>query len=149
MPVTFPESGKQTFTVEAIYDEEGPTSGYAISLAAFDANVADQVDNFLLVDTAKGYSSSEARTAIETVLHNYPNADVTTQDEFKGTVAAQIDQMLNLVYVLLFMALVIALFGIANTLALSVFERTREIGLLRAVGMSRKQCASRCAGSRC
>ena len=65
-----------------------------------------------------------------------------TQDEFKGTVAAQIDQMLNLVYVLLFMALVIALFGIANTLALSVFERTREIGLLRAVGMSRAQVRS-------
>ena len=65
-----------------------------------------------------------------------------TQDEFKGSVADQIDQMLNLVYVLLVMALVIALFGIANTLALSVFERTREFGLLRAVGMSRAQVRS-------
>ena len=139
VPVAFAETGKHMFTVAAIYAEEGPTSGYAVSMAAFNANVSDKVDNFLLIDTAKGYSSNQATAAIEKVLHNYPNATVRTQEEFKGMMASQIDQMLNLVYVLLFMALVIALFGIANTLALSVFERTREIGLLRAVGMSRKQ----------
>jgi len=65
-----------------------------------------------------------------------------TRDEFKGSVADEIKQVLNLVYVLLAMALVIALFGIANTLALSVYERTREFGLLRAVGMSRAQVRS-------
>ena len=73
---------------------------------------------------------------------DYPNAELHDRDEFKGSVASQIDKMLNLVYVLLAMALVIALFGIANTLALSVFERTREFGLLRAVGMSRSQVRS-------
>jgi putative ABC transport system permease protein len=137
--MTFADSGEQTFTVRSIYDEQGPTNGYAISLAAFDANVASHVDNYVLIDATKGYSSEQVRHAMETTLDQYPNADVMTRDEYKGTVAAQIDQMLNLVYVLLFMALVIALFGIANTLALSVFERTREIGLLRAVGMSRSQ----------
>ena len=140
--MTFADSGEQTFTVRSIYDEQGPTNGYAISLAAFDANVADHVDNYVLIDAAQGYSSEQVRHAMETTLDQYPNADVMTRDEYKGTVAAQIDQMLNLVYVLLFMALVIALFGIANTLALSVFERTREIGLLRAVGMSRAQIRS-------
>jgi putative ABC transport system permease protein len=137
--VTFAETGDQTFTVEAIYDEQGPSNGYAISLAGFEANVADVVDHYLAVNTAAGVSAAEARAAIETVLDDYPNASVKTQDEFKGAFAQRIDQMLNLVYVLLCLALLIALFGIANTLALSVFERTREIGLLRAVGMSRKQ----------
>jgi putative ABC transport system permease protein len=143
LDVTFADNpAVQPFTVTTIYDEEGPSNGYAISLAAYDANVANPVDNYLAVDNAPGYSTEQVRHAIEKALADYPNADVMTRDEFKGSMASQIDRMLNLIYVLLFMALAIALFGIANTLALSVFERTREIGLLRAVGMSRAQVRS-------
>jgi putative ABC transport system permease protein len=139
VPVVFAETGEQQFRVAGIYEEQGPSSGYVVSLDTFNANVAEHVDNYLAVNNAPGVSTEEARSAIESVLDKYPNASVKTQEEFKGAMANQIDKMLNLVYVLLFMALAIALFGIANTLALSVFERTREIGLLRAVGMSRKQ----------
>jgi putative ABC transport system permease protein len=138
----FPETGDQSFRVVATYGAQQPLGDYAISLQAFDANVTTHVDNAILVSAAPGVSKQQARQAIEHVLQDYPTAKLMTKSEFKGSIANQIDKILNLIYVLLAMALVIALFGIANTLALSVFERTREVGLLRAVGMSRSQVRS-------
>ncbi len=137
--MTFAETGPQPLRVAAIYDTKDPMGPYTLGIAAVDANVAEHVDNHALVTTADGYTTAQARTAITRALHDTPNASLLTRDEFKGDVASQIDKVLNLVDVLLGMALVIALFGIANTLALSVFERTREFGLLRAVGMGRNQ----------
>ena len=138
----FPETGDQSFRVVATYGTRQPLGDYAISQQAFDANVARHVDNDILVSAAPGVSQQQARQAIEHVLKDYPTATLMTKSEFKGSIANQIDKILNLIYVLLAMALVIALFGIANALALSVFERTREVGLLRAVGMSRSQVRS-------
>jgi len=138
----FPETGNQSFRVVATYGTNEPIGDYAISLQAFDANIATHVDNDVVVSAAPGVPKQQARSAIERVLKSYPTAELMTKSEFKGWMASQIDKILDLVYVLLAMALVIALFGIANTLALSVFERTREIGLLRAVGMSRSQVRS-------
>jgi putative ABC transport system permease protein len=138
----FPETGDQRFRVVATYGTQQPIGDYAISLPAFDANVATHVDNAIFVSAAPGVSRQQAHQAIQHVLQDYPTAKLMTKSEFKGSIANQIDKILNLIYVLLAMALVIALFGIANTLALSVFERTREVGLLRAVGMSRSQLRS-------
>jgi putative ABC transport system permease protein len=138
----FPETGPQAMRVVAVYGTDIPLGKYAISLAAFDANSAKLVDDDVVVSLAPGVSMQDARHAINGVLADYPTAELLTDDEFKGAVAAEINQTLNLVYVLLAMALVIAFFGIANTLALSVFERTREFGLLRAVGMDRAQVRS-------
>jgi putative ABC transport system permease protein len=138
----FPETGNQPFRVVATYGTQQPLGDYAVSLQAFDANVATHVDNTILVSDAPGVSKQQARQAIQRVLQDYPTANLMTKSEFKGSIANQIDKMLNLIYVLLAMALVIALFGITNTLALSVLERTREVGLLRAVGMSRSQVRS-------
>jgi len=140
-PVTveFVETGEQVLTVAAIYEEVQPAGPYFLGLPAFEANVADQLDTQVYVRLADGVDPAEAEAALRTVTDQYPQADLQDLEGFKDASAAEIDQMLNLIYVLLALAVIIALMGIANTLALSIFERTRELGLLRAVGMGKGQ----------
>ena len=140
--MNFVETGAQDFTVAMIYGLQNPLGEYTVSEQAYAANVAHQSDQAVFVIDAPGVSQDAARTAIEAALASTPTARLRTPAEFKADVASQIDKMLNLIYVLLFLAVVIALFGIANTLALSVVERRRELGLLRAVGMQRRQVRS-------
>ncbi|GMU78889.1 MAG: ABC transporter substrate-binding protein [Acidimicrobiia bacterium] len=140
--LSFPETGPQEFRVGAVFGTREPLGQYAISLAAYEANVTSRVDDNVVIATAPGVSMSEARHAIEAVLADYPTAELLSEEQFKSSFASEINKTLNLVYVLLAMALVIAFFGIANTLALSVFERTRELGVLRALGMTRTQVRS-------
>jgi putative ABC transport system permease protein len=96
-------------------------------------------DIVALVKVAPGASPPAVRTAIEKVTDPYYIVDVQTRDEFKGSIASQVNGLLGLLYGLLGLAIVIAILGIINTLALSVIERRREIGMLRAVGMQRAQ----------
>jgi putative ABC transport system permease protein len=83
---------------------------------------------------------TEANTrTLEETLADYPNAKVQTREEFIDNQIAGLNSVLNILYVLLALSVLVSLFGIVNTLVLTVFERTREIGMLRAIGMTRRQ----------
>jgi putative ABC transport system permease protein len=86
-----------------------------------------------------GASATDSRSAVEVVTDEYPQVRVEDRTEFKETQEAQLDQLLSIIQVFLGLSLFIAVLGITNTLALSVYERTRELGLLRAIGMTRRQ----------
>ena len=108
-------------------------------MKSYEENYVDQADSLVAVRKAPGASAEETRATIERVLKPYPTVEVQDQTEFKDSQIAQFNTILNLLYVMLLLAVVIALIGIVNTLALSIYERTRELGLLRAVGMTRAQ----------
>jgi putative ABC transport system permease protein len=114
-------------------------SSYLVSLDTFQANAQTELDSLVLLKVRDGVTPAAARAEVEQVLAGYPNAELQDQAEAKAAIEKEIDQMLNLIYGLLALAIVIALIGIANTLALSVHERTRELGLLRGIGMTRRQ----------
>jgi putative ABC transport system permease protein len=139
VPVRFAATGEQELTVAAIYTERDLAGTYFLGLPAYDANVADHFDFQVFVTVADGVSAEAAEAAILAVADDHPQASVQDRTAYKEAQSAPVDQLLNLVYALLALAVLIALLGIANTLALSIFERTRELGLLRAVGMTRGQ----------
>ncbi|WP_419923831.1 ABC transporter permease [Candidatus Poriferisocius sp.] len=135
----FAGGDRAAFQVAAVYSDNTILGSLVIDRADWDRFLAGSQDQFISAVTAPGYSSDQARAALETVTIDYPQLEVRDQAEFRANQESQIDTFLAVVNVFLGVSLVIALMGIANTLALSVFERTREIGLLRAVGMIRRQ----------
>ena len=137
--VAFAATGEQELVVKGIHADATFAGNYVISNEAWDANFTDRVDTVVMAKAAEGVDPAAARSAVEAALVEFPQAEIEDRQEFLDSQQAQIDQVLVTVNVLLLLAVVIAVLGIANTLALSVFERTRELGLLRAVGMSRRQ----------
>ena len=142
LTLTFPGTGPEPLVVGGLHGEDRLVGDWVVSLATYERLYPEQLDTFVLLKGAEGVSPRALQAAVERAVADFPSLDVQDQAAFREKQAGFVDQLLNLVTVLLLLAVVIALVGIANTLGLSILERTREIGLLRAIGMTRRQLRS-------
>ncbi len=139
----FPNGDRPTLTIVAVYEKpEGLGEVYYLtSVPTLKEHDESEADNYLYVKS-DGKNNAAFEKAAEAALAGYPAAELKSKKKFADQQVGQINQFLVVVNALLLLAIIIAILGIANTLKLSLFERTREIGLLRAVGMSREQVKS-------
>jgi putative ABC transport system permease protein len=141
LPLTFATGARKAFVLRGIFDP--PTGGspfgrVTISAATFDRFVArpENLYSFVLM---RGGQTDANKAALDRTLKAFPNAKAATRQKFIDNQISGLSSVLNILYVLLALSVIVSLFGIVNTLILTVFERTREIGMLRAIGMTRRQ----------
>ena len=141
VPLTFPD-GTVDLPVAAIVEPSQLAGTTIVPLGVLEQGGRQPVDSTLYVARAPGSDPTTVAAGIDASIADLPTITAKDQQAFADEQRAPVDQILTVVYALLALAVVIAVLGIVNTLALSVIERTREVGLLRAVGMSRRQLRS-------
>jgi putative ABC transport system permease protein len=142
LPAAFGTVGRTALTIGGTYDENRLVGNYVVSLETYETYFPEQLDSFVMVKLQPGADPQTVQRGIEDATTSFGNILVQDQTAFRDQQGGFINQLVGLITALLAMAILIALFGIVNTLGLSIFERTRELGLLRAVGMSRRQVRS-------
>ncbi len=137
--VVWSRTGRKQMTVGAIYAQNLFAGNYLVGGSELDRNVTERLVGVVAVTVKEGVSAEAARMAVDAVGKDFPNLEVQDQSQLIEAQRSQIDQLLTVVTGMLVFSVLIAVLGIINTLALSVVERTRELGLLRAVGLQRRQ----------
>jgi putative ABC transport system permease protein len=135
----FVDGARQDFTVGAIFEGVDLVDGLVLPFDAWAPHTRQPVDYVTMMGLADGVSMADGRAAVDAVGERFGAPAAQDDEEYLATVSSEVDQLLVMVYVMLALSILIALMGIANTLSLSMHERTRELGLLRAVGQTRRQ----------
>jgi putative ABC transport system permease protein len=133
------QTGVQKLKVAGIFKRGSMPSGFLLTLDDLEKGGFAPLDSLLFITTAPGVPIDDIRSDIDAVLAELPTVTLKDQQEFVDEQVGFLNIMLYIIYALSGLAVLIAVLGIINTLALSVIERTREVGLLRAIGMSRRQ----------